>query len=155
MSFLLENSKRQYQTVLWLSSLLCYPPVALRQKAFSSVARSCQPGSLSLLCLTFSMALRIIRTFLALSSLFLGGNCIQIWSSPGALPTAIPASCRAALSTNITCSPDLVSARFISSGRSLDNAILNQYCTPTCASSLMVIMFCELNFMHFASLRDI
>ncbi|CAO1604771.1 hypothetical protein XANCAGTX0491_008311 [Xanthoria calcicola] len=61
---------------------------------------------------------------------------IQLWSSPGALPTSIPASCRAELSKNITCSPILVSPQFAAGGRAMDPKTAAQYCTPTCYNSL-------------------
>lgn len=63
---------------------------------------------------------------------------IKIWASPGDLPTAIPVNCRNALSQNISCSPDLVSARSIAAGRSLDVATLGSYCTTDCYNSLQV-----------------
>lgn len=63
---------------------------------------------------------------------------IQLWSSPGALPTSIPASCRAELSKNITCSPILVSPQFAAGGRAMDPETAAQYCTPTCYNSLKV-----------------
>lgn len=75
---------------------------------------------------------------LTLSLLFLPAYSIQIWASPGDLPTAIPVNCRNALSLNITCSPDLVSARSIAAGRGLDVATLKSYCTPDCYNSLQV-----------------
>ena len=63
---------------------------------------------------------------------------IQLWSSPGALPTNIPASCRAELSKNITCSPVLVSAQFAAGGRAMDPKTAAQYCTSSCYNSLQV-----------------
>lgn len=69
--------------------------------------------------------------------LFLGRSLsIQLWLNPGALPTTIPASCRAVLSANITCSPQLVSARFVAGGGALGPATLNDYCTASCYNSL-------------------
>ena len=63
---------------------------------------------------------------------------IQLWPSAGALPTSIPAACRAELSRNITCSPHLVSAQFAADGRALDPKTAGQYCTTTCYNSLKV-----------------
>ncbi|ESZ90353.1 LysM domain-containing protein [Sclerotinia borealis F-4128] len=74
--------------------------------------------------------------FLLQISIFQDVSGIQIWSSPGALPTTIPASCRAVLSQNITCNPQLINAAFISAGRALDNVTATEYCTPTCYSSI-------------------
>ena len=75
---------------------------------------------------------------LALQSFFLGSFSIQLWSSPDAFPTGIPADCRAALSQNITCSPELVPARFVDAGAALDSVTLQQYCTTSCYDSLQV-----------------
>ncbi|KAL2060600.1 hypothetical protein VTL71DRAFT_9241 [Oculimacula yallundae] len=60
---------------------------------------------------------------------------IQLWSSPGALPTTIPAGCRSALSQNITCS-QLVTPSFISAGRSLSINASKLFCTDACYTSL-------------------
>ena len=79
--------------------------------------------------LIFNLVLIVSSTNLSLA--------IQLWSSPGDLPTSIPASCRAALSQNITCEPNLVSAQFVASGRALSPAVLEMYCTDSCAKSLL------------------
>ncbi len=77
-------------------------------------------------------------SILTLPFFFLPTYSIKIWASPGDLPTAIPVNCRNALSQNITCSPDLVSARSIAAGRGLDVATLESYCTTDCYNSLKV-----------------
>lgn len=77
-------------------------------------------------------------TILTLPFFFLPTYSIKIWASPGDLPTAIPVNCRNALSQNITCSPDLVSARSIAAGRGLDLVTLESYCTTDCYNSLQV-----------------
>lgn len=87
---------------------------------------------------------------LILPFFFLSAYSIKIWASPGDLPTAIPVNCRNALSQNITCSPDLVSARSIAAGRGLDVATLNSYCTTDCYNSLQV----NAEPFHFARLGD-
>lgn len=68
--------------------------------------------------------------------LIIGVDAVQLFSSAGAVPTAIPATCTTALSVNITC-PELVPAAFISAQKSLDNATLAGLCTPTCSKSLL------------------
>lgn len=97
----------------------------------------------------WSCASQICLT-LTLPLFFLPAYSIKIWASPGDLPTAIPVNCRNALSQNITCSPDLVSARSIAAGRGLDVATLKSYCTPDCYNSLQV----EAELSHFARLGE-
>lgn len=87
---------------------------------------------------------------LTLMFFFSPAYSIKIWASPGDLPPAIPVNCRNALSQNITCSPDLVSARSIAAGRGLDVATLKIYCTTDCYNSLQV----NTESFHFARLRD-
>jgi hypothetical protein len=65
-------------------------------------------------------------------------NAVYIWSSPGALPTTIPASCRAALAQNLTCDGGLITGQRLESGVLPDNATLTSYCTSGCLSSLQV-----------------
>lgn len=77
-------------------------------------------------------------TILTLPFFFLPTYSIKIWASPGDLSTAIPVNCRNALSQNITCSPDLVSARSIAAGRGLDVVTLESYYTTDCYNSLQV-----------------
>jgi hypothetical protein len=87
---------------------------------------------------SFIMKAVVLRLVLIQVLLFSSVSGIQIWSSPGALPTTIPASCRAALSQNITCDPQLITATFVSAGRALDNGTATEYCTLSCYSSLQV-----------------
>jgi hypothetical protein len=63
---------------------------------------------------------------------------IQLWTAPAALPSVIPASCRAALSTNITCSPRLLGASEVEAQSDPGNVFLQQYCTSACQASLLV-----------------
>lgn len=77
-------------------------------------------------------------SILTIPLFFLPAYSIKIWASPGDLATEIPVNCRHALSQNITCSPDLVSARSIAAGRGLDVATLESYCTTDCYNSLQV-----------------
>lgn len=80
-----------------------------------------------------------IGSFLLVLQCLLGRSLsIQLWPSAGALPTSIPAACRAELSKNITCSPLLISAQFAANGRALDPKTAGQYCTSTCYNSLKV-----------------
>ena len=80
-----------------------------------------------------------IGSFLLVLQCLLGRSLsIQLWPSAGALPTSIPAACRAELSKNITCSPHLVSAQFAANGRALDPKTAGLYCTTTCYNSLKV-----------------
>ena len=89
------------------------------------------------------MTFAIYTPLLLILSCLLGfSSSIQLWSSPGALPTTIPASCRAELSKNITCSPVLISPQFVAGGRALDPKAAAQYCTPSCYNSLKVRKIC-------------
>jgi hypothetical protein len=63
-------------------------------------------------------------------------SSIQIWSAPGAMPTTIPASCRASLSSDIACAPRLIRAREVADAVPLDDTFLNQYCNSTCTTSI-------------------
>ena len=63
-------------------------------------------------------------------------HSIFIFSSPGAIPTTVPAACRAVLSQNITCEPSLVLANEVAQGRALGKETANLYCTPGCYKSL-------------------
>lgn len=94
-----------------------------------------------MLFLRYSTSLAVI-----LQSFFSLSLSIQLWTSPGALPVSIPASCRAELSKNITCSPILITPQFAAGGRAMDPKTAAQYCTPTCYNSLQVSQ-------QFASLR--
>ena len=84
--------------------------------------------------------------FLVLQCLIRLSLSIQLWPSPGALPTTIPAGCRAELSKNITCSPHLVSAQYVADGRALDPRVARQYCTSTCSNSLKVSQVADRKF---------
>lgn len=60
----------------------------------------------------------------------------QLWTIPGAIPTTVPAACRAVLVQNITCANNLVTASQVSNGMSLMGDEAAQYCTAECYSSL-------------------
>ncbi|RPA73865.1 hypothetical protein BJ508DRAFT_244206 [Ascobolus immersus RN42] len=81
--------------------------------------------------------LPIFSLFLSVLSLSVFSvHSIYIFSSPGAIPTTVPAACRAVLSQNITCEPSLVKANDIAQGRALGKDLANQYCTSACYKSL-------------------
>jgi len=61
---------------------------------------------------------------------------IKIFPSPGALPTQIPAACRASLSTNIACGPFLISPGEIERNVPFNDAVLTEYCNSTCTASV-------------------
>ncbi|KAL4947549.1 hypothetical protein BDW69DRAFT_190101 [Aspergillus filifer] len=61
---------------------------------------------------------------------------IKIWETPAELGTGIPAGCRAALTTNITCPMRLVTAPEIVSEAPINSTWLAEYCTPECRDSV-------------------
>ncbi|KAL1835395.1 hypothetical protein VTJ49DRAFT_6815 [Mycothermus thermophilus] len=61
---------------------------------------------------------------------------IQLWATPGDIPTSVPARCRAALVQNITCPSSLVTAPQVASGSALSDDDAVAYCTDTCYDSL-------------------
>ena len=77
-----------------------------------------------------------VRPFLTLFALINSSSAVQLFQSAGAVPSAIPAACATALSTNATCQ-QFVPAAYISAQRSLDNATLTGLCTSACADSLL------------------
>ncbi|RHZ63587.1 LysM peptidoglycan-binding domain-containing protein [Aspergillus thermomutatus] len=85
--------------------------------AFSSVRRCCAFGVL-------------------LVVLPLQATAVKIWDSPAALGTAIPAGCRGALTTNITCPAKLITAAEIVNEVPQNETFLEQYCEATCRNSL-------------------
>lgn len=93
-------------------------------------------GLLLSVAMSFSKACAV--AFFLLSYCVGHAESVYIWSSPGALPTKIPAACRAALSQNITCNPSLLSPNWISSNRYIEPAYLTEYCTSSCLASINV-----------------
>lgn len=79
-----------------------------------------------------------IQVLLVFQCLVLTVSPIHLWDTPGTLPVTIPAGCRAALSANISCSPNLVTPQFAAGGGALDKKTLGVYCTTTCQQSLQV-----------------
>ncbi|KAI0487067.1 hypothetical protein F4859DRAFT_510850 [Xylaria cf. heliscus] len=64
------------------------------------------------------------------------GHAIRLVASPGQLPTAIPAACRASLATNIACGPRLIHASDIEREVPFNATFLGEYCNSTCTQSL-------------------
>lgn len=73
----------------------------------------------------------IIAQLLAAGSTF----AIQLWETPGDIPTSVPARCRVSLTQNITCEL-LVKADIAASGHALFGEAANLYCGDTCRSSM-------------------
>ncbi|PKY05237.1 hypothetical protein P168DRAFT_318263 [Aspergillus campestris IBT 28561] len=63
-------------------------------------------------------------------------STLKIWDTPAALGTLIPAGCRAALTTNITCPGKLITAAEIVNQVPQNETFLEQYCEPACRDSL-------------------
>lgn len=66
-------------------------------------------------------------------------SAVKIWDTPAALGTLIPAGCRAALTTNITCPGKLITATEIVNEVPQNETFLEQYCESTCRNSLQVL----------------
>ncbi|RHZ57207.1 hypothetical protein CDV55_105582 [Aspergillus turcosus] len=81
------------------------------------------------------MAFSFVQT-VVLAVLSLQARALKIWDTPAALGTAIPAGCRAALTTNITCPAKLVTAAEIVNEVPQNETFLEQFCEATCRSSL-------------------
>ncbi|KAJ0352995.1 hypothetical protein COL154_012288 [Colletotrichum chrysophilum] len=60
---------------------------------------------------------------------------IQLWKTPGQIPTDVPARCRAALSTNITCD-FLVTADSAANGEVVVGEAADVFCNSACRDSL-------------------
>lgn len=75
--------------------------------------------------------------FFNLLLLLLRNVCaVQLFPSAGSMSTAIPAACRNALSTNITCNA-LIPASFVAAQRPLTTSTLEDVCTSSCSQSLL------------------
>ena len=84
-----------------------------------------------------SMAKFLVNLVLVATSLLVGNVlAIQIWPSPGAIPTTVPAACRAALVQNLTCSDYLMTAQKAADGEALVGDLAKSYCTNDWYSSL-------------------
>lgn len=100
------------------------------------------------------MALTSIRKFCVLWTILpLLASAVKIWDSPGALGTLIPAGCRAALTTNITC-PGMITAAEIVNEVPQNETFLEQYCEPTCRNSLQVLSTRATNCQETRSLTS-
>ncbi|KAI3339953.1 hypothetical protein F4824DRAFT_498074 [Ustulina deusta] len=66
-------------------------------------------------------------------------HAVQLWSAPAAIPTTVPAACRAVLVQNITCdygNNSLVTAGQAANGVALISSEATKYCTTSCYQSL-------------------
>lgn len=61
---------------------------------------------------------------------------VKLFPSAGSMPTVIPAACRNALSTNITCN-GLIPASFVAAQRPLTTSTLEDVCVTSCSQSLL------------------
>ncbi|KAI1658124.1 hypothetical protein F4813DRAFT_388904 [Daldinia decipiens] len=71
--------------------------------------------------------------------LFPAAKAVKLWTAPAAIPTNVPAACRAALVQNITCNygkNNLVTAAQAASGLALISSEAGTYCTTSCYESL-------------------
>ena len=92
---------------------------------------------LSLFSVSPKMAFTLLPVSLLLNLLLLRNvYAIQLFPSAESMPTTIPAACRKALSTNITCNP-LVPASFVAAQRPLTNSTLKDVCATSCSQSLV------------------
>jgi hypothetical protein len=73
----------------------------------------------------------------------LPATALKLWQQAADLPLNIPVSCRAGLTTNITCGPSFVSVANVEGGLPYDSNFLNQYCTSGCSSSLKVFLLAK------------
>lgn len=81
----------------------------------------------------------MLRNITALLGFLAGADAVTLWSAPGAIPTTVPASCRAVLVQNITCTygeSSLVTAGKVANGLALVESEATTYCTPACYQSL-------------------
>jgi hypothetical protein len=79
----------------------------------------------------------IISRFITLLMTFVSNtSSIKIFPSPAALPSSMPAACRASLSSNIVCGPTLVLPQDIERDIPLNDAFLTEYCNSTCSTSV-------------------
>lgn len=67
---------------------------------------------------------------------------IQIWPTTQYLPATLPAACLTALTANISCTPELITASSVALQVPLSSALLTSYCTTSCYSSLKASIRC-------------
>lgn len=82
------------------------------------------------------MLSNILRTFVVWFLFASQVATIKIIPSPAALPSQMPAACRASLSTNIACGPALVQPREIEINVPFNKEFLTDYCNSTCTKSV-------------------
>lgn len=62
-------------------------------------------------------------------------TAIKLYPSPASLPSQVPAGCRAALSTDVTCGPRFILASDLVREIPFNNTFLGDYCSPACSAS--------------------
>jgi hypothetical protein len=83
------------------------------------------------------------RSWCILSVLFTIGSltnfvtAIKLYPSPASLPSQVPAGCRAALSTDITCGPRFILASDLVREIPFNNTFLGDYCSSACSTSFI------------------
>lgn len=78
---------------------------------------------------------KLAGVFLAIS-LSQSASAIQIWNSTDITSTSVPSGCRDALTYNITCSGNLVTAQDAQRQSALTGDAAKEYCTQECHDSL-------------------
>ncbi|KAJ4154102.1 hypothetical protein LMH87_010565 [Akanthomyces muscarius] len=63
-------------------------------------------------------------------------HSLQLWKTPGEIPSTVPPPCRIALIGDIKCSPRLIRGSEIQAPGALDPAFLTEYCKKECGESL-------------------
>lgn len=81
------------------------------------------------------MASLVLRSAPAACLLAPAALALTLWPSPDAIPSAVPAACRAELARDIACE-GLVTPAQAASGRALAGHLAARYCTAACYHSL-------------------
>ena len=76
-----------------------------------------------------------LQQLLAMVLASTAASAIQLWGKPGEIPTTVPAKCRAALTTNITCD-FLVTANKAVSGQIVSGMSAESFCGAPCVGSM-------------------
>lgn len=63
---------------------------------------------------------------------------LQLWKTPGDIPSTVPPPCRIALIGDIKCGPRLIRSSEIQAPGALDQEFLTEYCKKECTESLDV-----------------
>lgn len=113
--------------VVWHSSLILFAP-ALAVAHYSTIVHSN--------IMRFELGSVAAAVTLLVACCRRQAAAVQLWPSPAAIPTSVPALCRAALVQNITCLSNLVTASDVVGGMAMSSAEAGQYCTSGCHNSL-------------------